>query len=77
VQVFPEVEAQPLHAAKIELASGVAVRTTSVAGVVFGIAAVQPVATPEVQAIPPPVTVPTPVPLVLTESGQVLGWNVA
>jgi hypothetical protein len=76
VHALPAVEAQPVHATKMDLASGAAVRVTSVAGVVFGTGAVQPAVEPVVQEIPGPVTVPTPEPLVFTVSGHVFGWNV-
>jgi hypothetical protein len=68
VQTFPEALAQPDQLAKTELASGVAVTTTCVAGVVFGTDAVQPAVDPLVQEIPSPVTVPLPDPDVFTVS---------
>jgi hypothetical protein len=77
VQVVPEAERHPDHPAKTEAASGVAVKVTSVEGVVFGTDAVQPAVEPDAQATPGPVTVPAPGPFGFTVSGHVLGWNVA
>jgi uncharacterized protein YlzI (FlbEa/FlbD family) len=77
VQVFPDTVVQPLHDQKIDPASGVAVSVTAVAGEVFATWAVQPSVEPVVQAMPPPVTVPRPVPEVLAVRSHVAGWNVA
>jgi hypothetical protein len=65
VQTLPETLVQPDQLANTELASGDAVRTTCVAGTVFGTAAVQPAVDPLAQEIPSPVTVPLPAPDVL------------
>jgi hypothetical protein len=77
VQTFPETLVHPAQLAKTEVASGVAVRTTCVAGVVFGTLTVQPVVEPLVHEIPSAVTVPLPVPDVFAVSSHVLGAKVA
>jgi hypothetical protein len=66
VQTAPDTLVHPSQLVKLEVASGVAVSVTCVAGVVFGTFAVQPAVEPLVQEISPPATVPFPVPCVLT-----------
>ncbi len=77
VQTFPDAEVQPLQLVKIDPASGAAVSVTAVAGDVLGTGAVHPSVEPVVQEMPPPVTVPRPLPDVFAVSSQVAGWNVA
>jgi hypothetical protein len=66
VQTFPETLVQPSQLVKAESSAGAAVSVNCVAGAVFGTLAVQPAVDPLVQEIPSPVTVPWPVPCVLT-----------
>lgn len=68
VQTFPDTVAHPVQPAKAEVASGVAVSVTDVAGVVLGTDAVHPAVEPVVHEIPSPVTVPRPEPEVVTVS---------
>jgi hypothetical protein len=68
VQTFPETLVHPDQLVRMELASGVAVRTTCVAGAVFATLTVQPAVDPLVQEIPSPVMVPFPMPDVLAVS---------
>jgi hypothetical protein len=75
VHVAPLTLVQPVQLFRIEVASGVAVSVTVPP---FATLVVHPTVEPAVQAMPGPVTVPTP-PCVaaVTVSWYVLGWNVA
>src|SRR5512146_2689024 len=77
VHVFPDTEVHPLHEEKVDPSSGIAVRVTCVAGEVFGTSTVQPAVEPVAHAMPPPVTIPLPIPAVLAVRSQWSGWNVA
>jgi hypothetical protein len=77
LQTVPATVVQPDQLAKTEVASGVAVSVTTVAGVVFGTDALHTPVAPAPQSMPPPLTFPLPVPPVVTASGYVLGENVA
>jgi hypothetical protein len=79
VQVAPDTLVQPDQDWKKELASGVAVSVTIVAGVVFAIAAVHPVVAPVGHEIPPMslVMVPIPDPLARAVRVNVLGAKFA
>ncbi len=77
VQAFPATDAHPLHDEKVDPSSGIAVSVTCVAGEVFGTWTVQPAVDPVAHAMPPPVTIPLPIPAVRAVRSQVAGWNVA
>jgi hypothetical protein len=62
VQTFPEYDVQPDQRDRIELGPGVAVSVTTAGGEVTGTSAVHPEVEPVVHEIPPPSTVPVPVP---------------
>jgi hypothetical protein len=77
VQFGPDTLLQPIHEEKIEPSSGAAVSVTDVAGDVLATEAVHPSVEPDVQEMPPPVTVPRPAPNVFAVRSQVAGWKVA
>lgn len=77
LQVDPDTLVHPLHEEKVEPTSGAAVSVTIVAGDVLDTAAVHPAVDPVAQETPSAVTVPRPVPDVLTVRSQVAGWKVA
>jgi hypothetical protein len=73
VQRGPLVVAQPDQLRNADVSFATASRVTISAGVLFGTGPLQPSALPVVQAIGPPVTVPPPVPVVLTVSVKFAG----
>lgn len=76
----PATGMHPIHESNVELPSGVAVSVTVVYVYVFAgfaIAAVHPSVDPVVHAIPSPVTLPAPTPLVSTVRMNAAGSNLA